>query len=104
MARSTNIAWSDDVNEIVGTHKWLEVPAIQFETIIVGQPESPPANHRCSSRCTTCQSCCWRNRRASAQPRTATCDLRRTGTAKYRMATEGKHHVAKESRSIVGGR
>ena len=76
--------------------EWLEVPAIQFETIIVGQPEPPdgppPPLYDLPAVLLA------RQARFGAA---ANSDLRRTGTAKYRTVTEGKHRVAKEGWSIV---
>jgi hypothetical protein len=79
--------------------EWLEVPAIQFETIIVGQPEPPhgppsppPPLYNLPAVLLAKQA------RFGAA---ANSDLRRTGTAKYRTVAEGMHRVAKEGWSIV---
>ena len=80
-----------------GADDWLEVPAIQFETIIVGQeqdsgePTPPKDVYQLSPLLLGKQA------RFGAAANSV---LRRTGTAKYRT-TAGKHQVAKKGWSIV---
>lgn len=77
---------------------WLEVPAIEFETIIVGQepdggePPPPPDLYRLTGVLL------GRQARFGAA---ANSRLRRTGQAKYRTTSVAKHRVAKEGWSIV---
>jgi hypothetical protein len=78
-------------------HDWLEVPAIDFETIIVGQePDGgeppPPDLYRLTAVLL------GRQARFGAA---ANSRLRHTGQAKYRTTSVAKHRVAKEGWSIV---
>jgi hypothetical protein len=78
-------------------HDWLEVPAIEFETIIVGQePDGgqPPAPDL--YRLT--EALLDRQVRFGAA---ANSRLRHTGQAKYRATGVAKHRVVKEGWSIV---
>jgi hypothetical protein len=77
---------------------WLEVPAIEFETIIVGQepdggePPPPPDLYRLTAVLL------GRQARFGAA---ANSSLRHTGQEKYRTTSVAKHRVAKEGWSIV---
>ena len=79
-------------------HDWLEVPAIEFETIIVGQepdggePPPPPDLYQLTAELL------GRQARFGAA---ANSRLRHTGQAKYRTTSVAKHRVAKEGWSIV---
>jgi hypothetical protein len=91
---------SNDVAFTAVAGDWLEVKAIEFETWIVEEnkeprlsnPENPNVRYELSKELMDRQS------RFGAA---ANSDLRRTGNAKYRVSTTGKHTIAREGWSVV---
>jgi hypothetical protein len=80
----------------ISASEWLEVPAIQFETIIVGQEQdgvgpTPKDEYQLSPLLLGKQ---------ASFGAAANSALRHTGTAKYRTIA-GKHQIAKKGWSIV---
>jgi hypothetical protein len=76
---------------------WLEVPAIEFDTIIVGKEKSEPRPSAAPERYRLSPEHLGRQARFGAAGGSG---LRRSGKSKYRAAA-GKHQVAKEGWSIV---
>jgi len=79
---------------------WLEVKAIEFETWIVEENKKPrPSNpENPNSRYKLSDTLLDKQARFGAAANSA---LRRTGKARYRIATTGKHTISREGWSIV---
>jgi hypothetical protein len=92
---------SNDVSFTDVSTDWLEVPAIQFETLFVGvQQNLPPPGqpHDPKNLYTLSPLLLDKQARFGAA---ASSDIRRSGRAKFRTATIAKHKIAKEGWRIV---
>ena len=78
---------------------WLEVEAIEFETMIVGKEESEP---RRGDRGATYRLSVELLRKQARFGAAGNSEIRRTGNAKYRTTTVGRYQIAKEGWSIAG--